>query len=65
MLDWQNITALTVVAGAAIYLASVIWRSLAKRKAAGCGSCASCPAESKEPAQLVTLEPLGQSRRAK
>jgi hypothetical protein len=41
--DWQNPIALAVVAAAGFYLARVVWVSVAKKKAAGCGSCGACP----------------------
>jgi hypothetical protein len=56
--DWQNVMALLVVGAAGVYLARVAWQSIARRKAAGCGSCGSCPsgAEANQP-QLFGIEP--------
>ncbi|MBI3837139.1 MAG: hypothetical protein HY288_04295 [Planctomycetia bacterium] len=56
--DWQNLTALLAVAAAGAYLARVAWLSIAKRKAAGCGSCGSCPsgALANQP-QVFGIEP--------
>jgi hypothetical protein len=61
-LEWQNLTALFVVAAAGVYLARVAWQSVARRKAAGCGSCGSCPsgAEANQP-QLFGIEPAPHS----
>jgi hypothetical protein len=55
--DWQNTTALTLVASAAGYLSWQAWRVLSARRQGGCGSCSKCPATapgSEEPS-LVPL----------
>ncbi len=55
--DWQDWTAIGLVAGAAGYLGRRSWLALARRKA-GCGACSNCPAESSQSADgkpLVTL----------
>ncbi|HEV3138589.1 MAG TPA: hypothetical protein VGZ26_11810 [Pirellulales bacterium] len=56
--EWQNLTALLVVAAAGVYLTRVAWQNIARRKAAGCGSCGSCPTgtEAKQP-QLFAIGP--------
>jgi hypothetical protein len=57
-LDWQNLAALLVVAAAGVYLARVAWQSIARRKAAGCASCGSCPSgTSEKQPQLFGIEP--------
>ena len=57
-LDWQTIAVLTIVAGAAVYLAHAAWQTVARRRAAACASgCSSCPARDNEPA-VVGIEPL-------
>lgn len=44
-LDWQNAAVLVLVAAACAYLARLAWQSVARKKAAACGSCGSCPAD--------------------
>jgi hypothetical protein len=56
-LDWQDIVALVAVAAAAVYLAARAWMAV-MRKRAGCGACATCPAENAGEKPLVSLEPL-------
>lgn len=58
--EWQNWVVLAIVFTAAAYLGRRVWRSIAKKRAGGCGACASCPAESAKP--LVKLEMLGKPR---
>lgn len=61
--DWQNITALAIVATAVVYVARRLWHSLAARRS-GCGACASCPATqaSKAAARpMVSIDALVQS----
>jgi hypothetical protein len=56
--DWQNLTVFVVVLAAGGYLARVAWNSVARRQAAGCGSCGSCPTSSHaEEPRLVALQP--------
>lgn len=45
--DWQNLAALAVVFGAAVYVARHAWRSFAPapRASGGCGSCSACSAK--------------------
>jgi hypothetical protein len=65
-LDWQNSIALVLVVLAAAYLGWRGWLVLARRKA-GCGACASCPAEQSQTIAgkpLVTLEANTKPQRA-
>jgi hypothetical protein len=39
---WQNLIVLALVAAAGVYLARLVWQSLARRKAAACGGCSGC-----------------------
>jgi hypothetical protein len=59
-LDWQNLIAIALVLAAVMYLAVRGWRQVARKKAAGCGACSTCPvAENgagKQP--LVQIEAL-------
>jgi hypothetical protein len=56
--EWQNLAALAIVLAAAAYLIRRAWLTLAKKRASGCGACASCPAASANPAgkSLMQLE---------
>jgi hypothetical protein len=56
-LQWQNAAVLVVVVAAIGYLARGAWQTLARRKAAGCGSCGTCPAGDPTP-RVVGIEPL-------
>ena len=50
---WQNLIALTIVAGAASFLGREGWRWLFKKQASGCGSaCSGCGATK----QVVSLD---------
>ncbi len=44
--DWQNLAAIALVAAAVAYLLRQSWLILARKRSAGCGSCAACPADS-------------------
>ena len=48
--DWQNSVALAMVLTATGYLFRRSWRTLAKKREAGCGACGNCPAEGAKPA---------------
>ena len=64
--DWQNVATIGLVLAALAYLLRRTWLILARKKSAGCGSCAACPADSvdkQEPASangkpLVSIEAL-------
>jgi hypothetical protein len=57
-LDWQNAAVLLLVAAACAYLARRAWLTMARRKAAACGSCSSCPADSaKGEVEVIALIP--------
>ncbi len=42
--DGQTAGVLVIVGAASAYLARVLWQSVARRRAAACGGCGSCPA---------------------
>ena len=55
----DNLLVLTIVALAAAYLARRAWGTLAGKRKAGCGSCATCPAEGAKPGeQLISVDRL-------
>jgi hypothetical protein len=62
--DWQNVAALAIVLTAAVYLIRRAWRTVAKKRAGGCGACGSCPAGSADATAktLVQLQPLAKPR---
>jgi hypothetical protein len=56
-MSWQDIVVATIVLAAAAYLARQMRRALARKRAAGCGSCASCPTGTTDNApQIVELK---------
>jgi FeoB-associated Cys-rich membrane protein len=61
--DWQNAAVLLLVAVACGYLARLAWQSVARKKAGGCGSCSTCPADGvqAEP-QVIGLSPATNGR---
>jgi hypothetical protein len=56
--DGQNLVALLMVAAAGLYLARLAWQKIARKKAAGCGTCDSCPSSGAESKQVFGIEPL-------
>jgi hypothetical protein len=55
-LGWQDIVVAAICLAAALYVARVVWKSLAGR-AAGCGiSCGKCASSPAKP--VVQIEPL-------
>jgi hypothetical protein len=62
--DWQNVAALAIVLTAAVYLVRRVWKSVAKKRAGGCGACGSCPGGSSSPAgkTLVQLKTVAKPR---
>jgi len=54
--DWQNLAALAIVLSAVAYLVRRTWRTVAKKRAGGCGACGSCPAGT----ESATAKPLVQ-----
>jgi hypothetical protein len=53
-LDWQNLTALGMVAGAVAYLARQVYRLGSGSPGRGCSSgCASCPQAASNPSTTV------------
>ncbi|MGD9646515.1 MAG: hypothetical protein AB7U73_12440 [Pirellulales bacterium] len=64
LIDWQTAGAGVIVLVAAVYLARRAWLTLRGRRAAGCGTCPTCPVEGgPEQPPLVTLESLAASGR--
>ena len=60
---WQQIVVMLAVAAAGGYLAYASWRTLRRRKA-GCGTCARCPAEGESHGQdVVPLQSFDASMR--
>ena len=56
--DWQDIAALGLVTIAGAYLARQLYR-FARRRSAGCGSCAACPADDNpNEKSMVSVESL-------
>ena len=62
--DWQTITVLAIVAVAAVYLARAAWQTVARRKAAACGSCSSCPTGDEEQQVVAIGNPTAQANGA-
>jgi hypothetical protein len=61
-MGWQNVAVMVVVIAAGGYLARLAWQSIARRKAAACGGCGTCPAsQTAEPAVHATIGPLAES----
>jgi len=60
--DLQNLIVLAVVAAAASYLLRSIRRSIVKRAAAGCGTCATCPSGRKAASDPMVVEISGPQR---
>jgi hypothetical protein len=55
---WQDVAALGLVMVAGVYVARRLYL-LARRRSAGCGSCASCPADAApETKPMVSVESL-------
>jgi hypothetical protein len=50
----QNIAVFTLVAAAALYVASRAWRLIVRRKTGSCGPCGGCGAKDAQP--LVNIE---------
>jgi hypothetical protein len=60
--DWQNAAVLVVVVAACAYLGRAAWRTIARRKAAACGGCGTCPSNAnQQKLQVVGLSPLAPS----
>ena len=58
-LHWQDGLTWAIVAVAAVYVARRVWLSLSRKKAAGCGSCGTCPSDvAGNKSQLVPFEQL-------
>ncbi|MCE9553492.1 MAG: FeoB-associated Cys-rich membrane protein [Planctomycetes bacterium] len=54
---WQNLIVISIVAASALYLGLRMYRTLARRKASGCGGCGTCSqAPAAESPQIVPLE---------
>lgn len=58
MTTWQDIAALLIVFAAALYLCRAVYQVLARRKAAGCGTCGSCPANAASRKPVVSSDSL-------
>ena len=63
-LDWQNLIAAGLVAGALAYLVARAWRTVVSKQGPPCSTCSSCvPEEQNEP--LVSIDvPSRRSRPA-
>jgi len=56
-LDWQNITAILIVAGSLGYVAWRLWRAGTSKKGPRCAGCAACGPGVRQEQQLVSVEP--------
>ncbi len=54
-LTWQDITAVLIVAAAALYLLRHVLRALVRSRTSGCGGCPGCSVSGNPP--LVTIQP--------
>ena len=68
-LHWQDGLTWAIIAAAAVYVARRVWLSVSRKKAGGCGSCGTCPADSAKAKQSqlvlleqVTVKPADESR---
>ena len=55
---WQDVVAVGLIAGAAIYLARVFWSRFVRRSGAGCDACLGCPSSSRSQARHDGPAPL-------
>jgi hypothetical protein len=61
--DWQNAIVLLAIAAAGGYLARRAWQSMVRRKAASCGGCGSCTANTPaEEPHVIGIAPLSRDR---
>lgn len=44
-LDWQTAAVGALIAAACTYLVRAAWQTVARKKAAACGGCDSCPSD--------------------
>ncbi len=58
MSHWQDIVVLCLIAGAAVYLARILWSRMTKRANACCATCPGCGATSGEKGEAADLPPL-------
>jgi hypothetical protein len=60
--DWQTVAVVLVIGIACAYLVRAAWRTVARRRAAACGGCGSCPAEAgTQQRQIVGVAQLSES----
>jgi hypothetical protein len=59
--DWQSLTALGLVAAAAVYLARVSYSALTKPRKTGCSGCGTCASDKSAPPPVVSIDALADS----
>ncbi len=64
-MGWQDVVAIGVVLGAALYLASLVWRGVSGDKSAGCGSaCGKCSSGRADAVVTIGLAPAAKAARS-